>query len=83
MDPETQAKIQALIEIGIPLKKVVFSRTVMSFENQPEFALFTPEPNLKASRIAKMWYTPHGVVCEQKGLYKIIPLANVLDTVVL
>lgn len=81
--PVAMAKVQALIDIGIPLRKVVFGRTVVSITGEPEFAFYSPEPNLRPSRVAKLWYTPHGIVCEQAGSYKIIPLANVLDTFVL
>lgn len=83
IDPRTVKMIQELIDIGIPLRKVVFARSVISLHNEPEFAFYTPEPNVRPSRTAKMWYTPHGVLCEQKCGYKLIPLANVLDTTVL
>lgn len=58
----------------------VFHRAVRSHMGEPETAFYNPEPNMKPSRVANMWYTPHGLVCEQKGKYKIIPLANVSDT---
>lgn len=87
-------EIQELIDNGIPLKMAVFHRTVLSFGNfgtvtgEPENAFWAPsgdktKPNAKPSRTAKMWYTPHGLVCEQHGIYKIIPTANVSDTIVL
>lgn len=91
---EIDPKIQALIDIGIPLKKVVFHSTVLSFGEKgsvtgtPEFSLNAPSPDPKVkwaqpSRTANIWYTPHAVVTEQSGVYKIIPPAQVADTIVL
>lgn len=89
---KTQAKpkgpskqIQELIDIGVPLKMAVFHRAILSYgtENSgtPETALWSIGG--KPMRTAKLWYTPHGLVTEQRGIYKIIPLANVSDTTVL
>lgn len=76
--------VNALILSGIPLAKAVFHRTVTSRAHgeMPETAFFASGTNNK-SRLAKIWYTPHGVVVEQNGKHKIIPLANVSDTNVL
>lgn len=78
--------IKKLIDIGIPIRKAVFHRTVL-FEyagGTPESAYYAPEwsENVKKHKMARMWYTPHGLVCEQNSLYKIVPLANVSDTTV-
>lgn len=80
---EIPDKIHELIQSGIPLHMAVFSKTVRSRMSAelPEFAFY--DQGGKHSRTAKMWYTPHGVVTEQNGKYKIIPLANVTDTNVL
>lgn len=89
-----KSKAEILIESGIPLQMAVFHRTVLSHGDKqggtgiPETGLFAPSPKgspqaAKPSRTANMWYTPHGVVVEQRGRYKIIPLANVTDTNVL
>lgn len=78
--------LQELIESGIPLRKVVFAKTVI-YEGSsatPEWALYDPEHSPKSieNRKAKIWYTPYGVVCLQRAVYKIIPLSNVIDTIV-
>lgn len=82
--------IQELIDAGIPLQMVTFNRTVRSFKGEPETAFYHrtghiagPQRDAKPSRTAKIWFTPHGVVTEQDGFYKVIPLANVIDTIVL
>lgn len=77
-------ELQALIEIGIPLKMAIFNKTVLSWKNEPENALYS-QGSTKVSRTAKLWYTPHGIVVDQGdgAFYKIIPLANVSDTIVL
>ncbi len=74
--------VQALIDIGIPVRFAVFVKPVRSCLGTPETAFFAQEPNMKSQKVAKMWFTPHGLVTEQKGTYKIIPLANVSDTIV-
>jgi hypothetical protein len=84
---EPSPQMKALIEIGIPIRLAVFHRAVRSGgkDGTPENAFYakTDKGNPVPSRIAKMWYTPHGLVTEQAGVYKIIPLANVSDTFVL
>ncbi len=75
--------IKKLIESGIPLRQAIFNKTVLSWRNEPENAFYSPQApgrQPKPSRTANLWYTPHGVVTEQGGVYKIIPLANVSDT---
>lgn len=88
-----QTTIESLIADGIPLQKVILHRTVTSNSSfkpgvpipgnagEPEQAFYAINPT--KTRTANLWYTPHGVVIEQKGRYKIIPLANVSDTNVL
>lgn len=86
MDVEPlNSKIQGLLDIGIPLKVAIFHDTVRSFEGNgtPEFAYYDPSEKCQASRKANLWYTPHGVVMEKNGKYKLIPLANCKDTFVL
>lgn len=75
-------QILDLVETGIPLQMAVFHRTVRSVLGEPETAFYSSGSN-KPSRTANMWYTPHGLVVEQRGHYKIIPLANISDTIVL
>lgn len=91
-EPTKSFDIQSLIDIGVPLSMAVFNRTVLSYGGnsgaEPETALYAPAPKGKAasakpSRTANLWYTPHGVVVEQKGRYKVIPLGAVNDTNVL
>lgn len=81
---EMPDQIKALITDGIPLQMAVFQKTVRSGHaaGTPETAFYASGTSV-VSRIAKMWYTPHGVVTEQQGVYKIIPLASVSDTIVL
>lgn len=80
------AGVQELIDIGIPLKNVIFLEPVLSYKREPENAFYSPLSEgrqAKPSRTGSIWYTPHGVVVEQHGMYKIIPLSNVKDTDVL
>lgn len=75
-----------LMENGIPIRKAVFHRTVI-FDyagGTPEYAFYSPEwsKDIKKNRVAKMWYTPHGLICEQNGHFKIVPLATVSDTMI-
>lgn len=80
-------KIQGLIDIGIPIRMAVFHRTILSMGNggtgEPENALYYPESKVRPSRTANMWLTPQCLVVEQKGVYKLIPQANVSDTIAL
>lgn len=74
--------IESLKMTGIPVKAAFFHRTVLSMSvagGTPEHALYDGGTD-KKSRLAKMWYTPSGLLIEQKGLYKMVPLANVSDT---
>ena len=81
----TMMRIEALLQHGIPLSKVVFHDTVLSYghnkSGEPENALY--DHGSKPSRTAKLWYTPHGIVVKQKENYKIIPLAAIKDNDVL
>jgi len=86
--PKPSEKIQGLIEIGIPIRMAVFHRTILSLGNgkpgEPESALYSPEnQGTKKSRTANMWLTPQCLVVEQNGVYKLIPQANVSDTIAL
>lgn len=66
---------------GIPIKMAMFHRNVRSWTGEPETAFYVS--GAKPSRTATMWLTPHFLLCEQKGGYtKLIPLANVSDTIV-
>lgn len=88
-------EIQELIATGIPLRMAVFHRAVLSFGDPAAGLAGTPETafhvketdpkrtSAKPARTAEMWYTPHGVVTAQRGIYKLIPLANISDTTVL
>lgn len=87
---ETPQGIVALIAMGIPIRKATFHRTVI-FDlgisgGTPEHAYYSPDwgglEKSKKHKIARMWYTPHGLVAEQQGVWKIVPLANVSDTCV-
>lgn len=78
--------LKSLVEIGIPLRKVVFHRTVI-FDYKagtPESAYYCHDWSevMKKNKQANMWFTPHCVVCEQAGHWKLVPLANVSDTMV-
>lgn len=69
--------------LSIPVSVAVFHRTVQSFGSngivgEPETAFYAPESKSKPSRTAKMYYTPHGLICEQKYGTVIVPLANVV-----
>ena len=67
-------------EMGIPVKTAVFHRAINAGPGvgTPDFALYTSGTNV-SSRLATMWYTPHGLICEQKGnKRRIVPLANIV-----
>lgn len=68
--------IKVLIEKGHLVQEAVFHRTVKSSSGEPETAFYTS--GAKPSRTANMWYTPQGLVCEQKSTWMIIPAANVV-----
>jgi hypothetical protein len=79
-------QIEYLKNTGIPISLCVFHRTILSALNEPETALYSHGTS-KKSRLAKMWYTPNGLLVEQKDkldniIHKLIPLANVSDTVI-
>lgn len=78
--------LATLIENGIPVRKATFHRTVL-FDytgGTPEYAFYSKEwsKDVRPNRVANMWYTPHGLICEQNGHFKIVPLATVSDTMV-
>lgn len=81
---QDKTQIDLMIENAIPIQMAVFHRTVRAHTGEPESAFFDPDfkPAPKPSKAAIMYYTPHGLVCDQKGKFKIIPLANVSDTIV-
>lgn len=91
IDTRMQKMIDDLIDMGIPLSMAVFKQTVRSIDGTPETAFYAPNtngPNSKAYRTARMWMTPHGVLCMQSNklmpaFYKLIPLGAVADTIVL
>ena len=76
-----QQGVDYIIDTGIPVKRVVFHDTVLSYgdgsQGTPEFAFYAT--NAKPSRTAIMWYHALGLLLEQKGKYKIVPLANVKE----
>lgn len=75
--------VQDMIENGIPVRKAVFHRTVIFHSHlaSPETCYMSPSwaKDTKKQRTARMWLTPHVLLCEQAGEYKFIPLANVSD----
>lgn len=79
-EKQNEFTLEALKKMGLPLSRVVFHDTITSKDkdNLPEFAMYASHP--KKNREAKIWYTPHGVLLQQRGGHKIIPLANVKDT---
>lgn len=86
--PRLNKQIMALIETSIPIRRAVFHDTVTSSTGEPEFAFYDQEkidgkPAAKPSRLAKLYYTPIGLIVDQKGKIKLIPLANVKDSDVL
>lgn len=68
--------LKELLANAIPVKEAVFHRVVKSKTGEPETAFYAKDA--KPSRLAKMGYSPHGLICEQKGYYIIVPLANVV-----
>lgn len=73
--------LEILKESGLQLKSATFHKTIRSlFDGSPEYTFYSPEGTQKRQRKANMWYTPAGLLIEQAGKYKMIPLANVADT---
>lgn len=80
----TPIELKSLIDNGIPLRKAVFHTTVI-FDyaaGMPMHAFYSEDwsKDMKKNKVARMWYTPYGVICEQAGFWKLVPLANVADT---
>lgn len=77
-----KASIETIIGEGLPVSRVVFHDTVLSYGDQasgiPEFAFYAT--SAKPSRTAIMWYHSLGLLLEQKGRYKLVPLANVKES---
>lgn len=85
----TADKIEALKQHPetIPLRKASFHTAILMPQNMPETSLFAFGTH-KLSRLAKMWYTPMGILIEQKNEkgkveHKIVHAANAYDTVIL
>lgn len=73
--------IEMLKVTGIPIKKASFHKTIASLvDGTPEYQYYHPDGTQKKTRKALMWYTPAGLLIEQLGRHKMIPLANVSDT---
>lgn len=64
---------------GIRLKKVTYHKTVNSSKGEPEYTFYDGGTH-RASRNARLWYTTAGILMEQGGMHKLIPLANAADT---
>lgn len=78
---ETNSIIEQLKKDGIGLKTVFFNKTVTSSSGEPEFRFFSEGMGQsRPSRVAKLWYTPSGILIEQKDKHKLVPLANVLES---
>lgn len=83
LDSDIINNINLMKASGIPVKKAVFSKTVTGWNGNPEMSFYESGAGTISSRIAKMWYTPGGLLCEQeKGYRVLVPLANVTFTVV-
>lgn len=77
-------QVKELIEAGIELRMVRFHNPVNSvIEGTPEYAYYHAEPGLKPHRVARMWFTPHCLVLEQVGVYKLMPLSDIAESTVL
>lgn len=80
----------ALKIMGIPLKMIV-TRYAIKFigkNEAPQTSFYDPTDYKGSStptldKRAKMWYTPHGVICERNDQIKIVPLANIIDNILL
>lgn len=68
--------LKHLIETGIPVSKAQFHAAVNNADNVPE-NYFSTE-SLNKSRQADMWWTPHTLVCHQKGKYFGVPISTVI-----
>lgn len=77
------SQVTEMMTSGIPVRKAIFHRTVIFNHktSMPETCYFGPEwsKDAKANKVARMWLTPYVLLCEQKGEFKFIPLANVSD----
>lgn len=84
--PSIHKNMQALIDSGFPIRKVVFNKPVIYIgsDKLAESALFAHgfSEGSKLGKLANLWWTPGGIVCEQKGVYKILPHSAVCDTIV-
>lgn len=82
---QANTRFDDLIGQGIPCREAVFHRPIKSLNvspaGEPETALYDAVTKAKPSRTAKLWFTPHGLVYEQKYGKSIVPLANVVYSV--
>jgi hypothetical protein len=78
------SKVMDLIESGIPVRKIVFQTNILFNFNDatPESTFLSKDwaKDVPKKRLAKIWLTPHGLIIEHRGEYKIVPLANVQET---
>jgi hypothetical protein len=76
-------QLQTLMDSGILIRQAIFHDTVKfnSKNDTPENQYFSPAwaSNMRPNKKANMWFTPHGLVMERNGEFKIIPLANCKD----
>lgn len=75
--PKGQKTLEMLVSTGIPVETCVFHAAIANADGSPESRLTATGNN--ASRRAKMWWTPHTLICWQKGIYFGTPLANVIS----
>jgi hypothetical protein len=73
---------QLMAQSCIPVSAAYFQFSVRSLiDNTPHHAFFDDpkDSGLHKAKRAAMWLTPMGLLCEQKGKYKMVPAANLLD----
>lgn len=87
LDPDTQPDTETVSGItpetlkanSLPVAIATFHKAIISMvDGTPEYQFRHNAP--KKSRVASMWYTPHGLLIEQRGRHKMVPLASVADT---
>lgn len=82
-DPVSLSLLEKWIGESLPCSRVRFQSDVTSVTGEPEFTYYEAASTHRKSRIAKIYYGPHGVILLQEKKYEIIPLANVRQATII
>lgn len=78
-----KTQFDILKESGMPIKMAMFKSAVKFLQDTPQTEYHDPSTavntpsTLQRAKQAKMWFTPHGLLCERLNQRMIVPLSNV------